>query len=201
MAFSERSIFRESAIKKYLQRQEQGVLLRVISPPAFALLWIVLLLLLGASVLAWAIEVPISAIGQGVIVQQTADGGTTDGTTAAGQNVQEVVAALFFSPDQQGSLHQGQSVTMNVGLTSSSLTGSIARVETGVISPQEARQRFNLQGALTQVVTGPSVLVLVDIGPVSSAHGYVGSVCAAQVRIGSQRVLSLLPGFKQLLTT
>lgn len=186
MAFSERSIFRESAIKKYLQKQEQGVLLRVISPPAFALLWIVLLLLLGVSALAWAIEVPIFANGQGVIVEQTADGGTT----AAGQSGQEVVAALFFSPDQQGSLHQGQSVAINVGPSSSSLTGSVTSIETGVISPDEARQRFNLQGSLVQVVTGPSVLVLVDIGPVSSAHGYVGSVCAAQVRIGSQRVLS-----------
>jgi hypothetical protein len=200
MAFSERSIFRESAIKKYLQRQEQGVLLQVVSPPAFALLWIVLLLLLAAGVLAWAVEVPISATGQGVIVEQTADGAATDGG-ATGQNGQEVVAALFFSPDQQGSLHQGQSVAMNVGLASSSLTGSIARVETDVISPNEARQRFNLQGTLAQVVTGPSVLVLVNIGSVSSAHSYVGSLCAAQVRIGSQRVLSLLPGFKQLLTT
>ncbi len=192
MAFSGRSIFRESAIKKYLQRQEQGVLLRVISPPAFALLWIVLFLLLGASALAWAIEVPIFVSGQGVIVEQTADGGTTNGGAAAGQSGQEVVAALFFSPDQQGSLHQGQPVTINVGLASTSLTGSVASVETNVVSPDEARQRFNLQGSLAQVVTGPSTLVLVDIGPVSSAHGYVGSVCAAQVRVGSQRVLSLL---------
>lgn len=185
MAFPERSIFRESAIKKYLQRQEQSVLLRAVSPPAFTLLWIVLLLFLGAGVLAWSIELPVATSGQGIVVEQA--------------STNEVVATLFFSPDQQGNLHAGQAVTVNIGSTDISLNGVVGSVETGVIGPDEARQRFNLQGVLAQVVTGPSVVVLVNIGPATSAHVYVGSTCAAQVRIGSQRVLSLLPGFGQII--
>lgn len=187
MAFSKRSIFRESAIQKYLKRQEQGVLLRVITPPAFLLLWIVLIFFLGAVGLAWMVEVPVSLTGQGIIIEQNKQGAS------------EVVAALFFPPDQLGDLHRGQSVNMSVGSTASSLTGSITSIETQVISPEEARQRFNLQGALVQVVAGPSIVAFVDIGSASSTRVYVGSVCAAQVRIGSQRVLSLLPGFNQFL--
>jgi hypothetical protein len=50
-----------------------------------------------------------------------------------------------------------------------------------------------------QVVTGPSVVAFVNMGSASSTRTYVGSLCAAQVHIGSQRVLSLLPGFNQIL--
>lgn len=187
MAFSKRSIFRESAIQKYLRRQEQGVLLRVISPPAFLLLWIVVVFLLGAIGLTWLVEIPVSLTGQGIITEQNNQGGS------------KIVAALFFSPDQQGQLHRGQMVNLHVGSTANGFTGSITSIETQTISPGEARQRFNLQGALVQVVTGPSIIAFVDIGSASSTRIYVGSVCAAQVRIGSQRVLSLLPGFNQFL--
>jgi hypothetical protein len=187
MAFSKRSIFRESAIQKYLRRQEQGILLRVISPPAFLLLWIVLVFFLGAIGLTWLVEIPVSLTGQGIIMGQNQQGES------------KIVAALFFSPDQQGQLHRGQPVQLNVGSTASGLTGSIASVETQTISPEEARQRFNLQGALVQVVTGPSIVAFVDIRSASSTRIYAGSMCAAQVRIGSQRALSLLPGFNQFL--
>jgi hypothetical protein len=187
MAFSKRSIFRESAIQKYLKRQEQGVLLRVISPPAFLLLWIVLVFFLGAIGLTWLVEIPVSLTGQGIITEQNDQGGS------------KIVAALFFSPNQLGQLHRGQPVNLQIGSTANGLTGSIASVETQAISPGEARQRFNLQGALVQMVTGPSIIAFVNIGSASSTRLYVGSVCAAQVRIGSQRMLSLLPGFNQFL--
>src|SRR5258708_21513917 len=72
MAAPERSIFRESAIKKYLQKQEQGILLRVASPPIVLFFWVALLFLLGAGGLAWSIQVPISVRGQGLILEQGA---------------------------------------------------------------------------------------------------------------------------------
>jgi hypothetical protein len=184
MAFSKQSIFRESAVQKYLQRQEQGVLLRAISPPMFALFWILLLFLLSAGILAWCVQVPVSIAGQGVVVAQNTAG-------SAG----EVVAALFFAPDRRADLRIGQPVTITIGPGTSRLTSSIERVETNVISPDDARTRFGLQGSLTQVITAPSVIVYAQLGSAASASIYAGSLCAAQVQIGSQRVLSLFPGF------
>lgn len=186
MAPSERSIFRESAIKKYIQRQEQGVLLRVISPPAFVFFWILLLLFLGTGVLVWSVQVPITVAGQGVVFEEG----------RAGQGGQEVVAVLFLPPDRRADLREGQPANVSIGSTEVSLTSSIEHVEANLISPSEARTRFNLQGELAQVITGPSIMVTIPIGPASSAHVYVGSLCSAQVQIGSQNVLSLLPGLK-----
>src|SRR4051794_27565116 len=111
MAFSKRSIFRESAIQKYLKRQEQGVLLRVISPPAFLLLWIVLVFFLGAIGLTWLVEIPVSLTGQGIITEQNDQGGS------------KIVAALFFSPNLLGQLHRGQPVNLQIGSTANNLTG------------------------------------------------------------------------------
>jgi hypothetical protein len=185
----ERSIFRESAIKKYRQGQEQAILLRVASPPLWALLWAVLLLLLGAGGLAWSIEVPISVQGQGIILEQE----------ATGQSGNEVVAVLFFAPAQLVNLHEGQSTTVSIDASAISLVGSVGHVETTLISPDEARSRYHLQGGLAQVITGPSVMVTILIGSAASAQIYTGSLCNAQITIGSQRVFSLLPGFKQIL--
>lgn len=158
------------------------------SPPMWALLWAVLLLLLGAGGLAWLIEVPISVQGRGVVVEQE----------VAGQRGGEVVAVLFFSPDQLANLHQGQSATVSIGTDAITVTGSIQHVEATLTSPDEARSRYKLQGELAQVITGPSVMVTVFIGPVPSAQIYAGSTCNAQIKVGSQRVLSLLPGVTQI---
>jgi hypothetical protein len=187
MASSERSIFRENAIKKYRQRQEQAVLLRVISPPAFMFFWIVLLFFLGAAVLAWSVQMPIIVAGQGVVVEEA----------TAGQRGQEVVAVLFFPPERRADLRVGQPAQVSIGPTEISLTSFIEHVAADLIGPSEARTRFALQGALAQVITGPAVLVIIPLGPASSAHVYVGSFCSAQVHIGSQNVLSLFPILKK----
>ncbi len=188
MPSSERSIFRDSAIKRYHQRQEQGVILRVASPPAFAIFWLVSLFLLGAGGLAWATQVPISVNGQGIVIEQN----------PTGQIGHEVVALLFFPPDQQAKLRAGQSATVSIGPTATNITGTVEQVATAVISPDMARSRFNLQGGLAQIITEPSIIVTIHIGSVTAMQMYAGSLCSAQVNIGSQRVLSLLPVFSQI---
>jgi hypothetical protein len=188
MPSSEPSIFRDRALKKYYQRQEQGVILRAASPPAFILCWIVLLFLLGAGGLAWTTQVPVSINGQGVVVEQSTTGHTGH----------EVVAVLFFSPDQLAVLHVGQSATVSIGPTAINVAGTVEQIERAVISPNEARSRFNLQGELAQVITGPSIIITIHINSVASTQAYAGSLCSAQVNVGSQRVLSLLPVFNQI---
>lgn len=190
MESKRQSIFREKALEKYLRKQEQTILLRLASPPMFAFFWILLLLLLGAGFIAWQTRVPISVTAQGIVMEQG----------ATGQAEGQVMAVLFLSPGQQASIHQGEPAQISISSTSTLVTSTVASVETQVISPSEARTRFNLQGGLAQVITGPSVLVTIPIEPAASAHLYAGSLCSASIQIGSRSLLSLLPGFNKILT-
>jgi hypothetical protein len=294
MASTEQSIFRESAVKRYTEGRERNVLLRLVSPPVFMFLWILLPLFIGAIVLTWSVQVPVLAAGQGVVIEQpmstgstapvanatattqaTSKGKTTqtsnagvtgqvvntgkaaqvvnrgkttnkgktthtgkakqatntgktkqttnnkktaqatntgkieltafngnieqatnDGSTA--QAGTEVVALLFLSPEQQTNLHVGEPVNINIGSGMGSFTGSIERVEAGVLSPSDIRTRFNLQGVLAQAISGPSAVATVRLGPDSSMRTYVGSLCRANVQVGSESVLTMMPGFDQI---
>jgi hypothetical protein len=186
MSASEQPIFRESAIKRYQQRQEQGILLRVSYPPALVFFWIFLPLLLIGGGFAWSIHVPIQMQGQGVIVEQN----------MAGQIGTRVVAVLFFAPHQLTGLHKGQSVVVSIGSMPINVSGSVEQVDTVLISPNEARSRFNLQGGLAQVIPGPSITVTISLGVAASTRMYAGSLCNVQIQTGTQSVLSLLSGFK-----
>lgn len=189
MPTSERSIFRESAIERYQRRQEQGILLRVAYPPALIFFWIFLLLLFGAGGLVLSIQVPILVQSQGAVVEQR----------VIGQARGVVVAVLFFSPDQLTELHTGQPAVVSIGSMPINVSGVVEHVDATVISPDEARSRFNLQGGLAQVIVGPSITVTISIGLAAANRVYIGSLCSAQIQTGSQRVLSSLPGFNQLL--
>lgn len=186
MSASEQPIFRESAIKRYQQRQEQGILLRVSCPPALVFFWIFLPLFLIGGGFAWSIHVPIQIQGQGVVVEQD----------MAGQIGTRVVAELFFAPNQLAGLRRGQSVVVSIGSMPINVSGFVEHVDATIISPDEARSRFNLQGGLAQVITGPSITVTISLGLAASTRIYAGSLCNVQIQAGTQSVLSLLPGFK-----
>jgi hypothetical protein len=184
---SERSIFRESAIKRYQQRQEQGTLLRVTYPPVLIFFWIFLLLLAGAGGFVGSIQVPTLVQSQGVVIEQ------------GGQTETAMIAVLFFLPEQLTDLHSGLPALVSIGPTPINVSGTVEHVDTVIISPNQARSRFNLQGGLAQVITGPSITVTIFIGLATSKHMYAGSLCNAQIQTGSQSALSLLPGFNQLI--
>ena len=69
----DRSIFRERAIEKYMRRQEINVVLRLVSPRVSIFLWALCLLFFAAGVLAWSIQTPVVASGQGLVIQQNAN--------------------------------------------------------------------------------------------------------------------------------
>lgn len=156
-------------------------MLRVSCPSALTFLWIFLFILAGSLAFAWSVQVPIQLQSQGIVLQQGS----------------EVVAVLFLSPVQRAVLHTGQSATVSVEADQFTLPGSVARVGTTLISPAEARQRFGLSGGLTQIVTGPSIVVTLAIGSAASNQIFAGSLCKVQIQVGSQSVLSSLPGLQQ----
>ncbi len=54
---------------------------------------------------------------------------------------------------------------MQIGTAGPQLSGTIATVEPDVLSPEQARQQYALNGNLALVVTEPSTAVTVTLGP------------------------------------
>ena len=88
-------------------------------------------------------------------------------------------------------LHVGASLTLKVALTGESFTGTIASDAPGVLTPEQARQQYDLTGDLALVITQPSVVV--QVVATFPADAIPGSSLSAQVPVGKQSVLSLLP--------
>ena len=65
---SRQSLFRSQAREQYARRRDKTVLPRLVMPPAFLCLWLLLGLLLLATGLAWQAQVPIYASAPGTIV-------------------------------------------------------------------------------------------------------------------------------------
>jgi len=184
------SIFREQALKSYIERREKDVLPQLVTPPVFLFLWMLLGLFITAGLLAWSAQVPVYLEGTGIILEQPLP-------SISGQR--EAVAVIFFPALNTPKVRARLPVQVQVGRTGPQFTGTIGTVEPGVISPDEAHQRFALGNDVLQDVSGPSVAVTVPLGHGFPAQTFAGSVVHAQVQVGTQRLLALLPGLGSLI--
>ncbi len=190
MVPSHHPLFREKALKQYMQKQEKDILLRPVSPPIFACLWILLCLFLMAAFLAWWQEVPTFVEGSGVILAQ----GQANTTTS-----DKAVILIFLPAMYAGQIRSKLPVRVQIGSGGPELSSTVEHVEPGIISPTEARKRYMLDSDAAQILTQPSIALTVMPETALPAHVYAGSLVSAQVQIGSRRVLSLLPSFSQLI--
>lgn len=192
MASPDQSIFRQRALDKYVRRQERQVILRLVSPPLFLFLWALLLLAICAGGIVWSIQQPVLVQGKGVVVEQKAANGKP----------QQIDVLLVLPPDQQANLKVGQPVTINISSANITFQSTLATVEDGVMSPASiSTQVTNNQlplAQLAQTISGPSIVATAAVEPMSLAQTYLGSQCQAQVQIGTQSALSLLPGVSNL---
>ena len=174
-----RSIYRESALNHYLQGRERDVLPRLVSPPAFLLLWILLGLFLLCGLLAWSLPIPVYAAGTGMI------------TRLHSQN--QASAVIFLPASQLPVLHAGELVQLTIGSTHLSEQHPVVSVEPDLLSPATASQRYGLSSEFTMLVQQPSVAVVVNLSATITPSLYEGTIVRAQILVGSQRLLSLLP--------
>ncbi|MFL5662948.1 MAG: hypothetical protein ACJ8BW_16600 [Ktedonobacteraceae bacterium] len=189
MAASKRSIFRNKALKQYAQSREKDILPRFVAPPVFLFLWLLLGLLLISVVVAWLGQIPTFAAGSGVVLKQDAQSG----------QVQSEATAVIFVPAAPGlNLRAGMPVLLQVG-NGQQIRSQIETVAPGVLSPNDAQQKYALNGALSQVITRPSIAVTVKLGSTIPVQTYAGSIVDAQVQVGTRHVLSLLPGLNALI--
>jgi len=185
MAVSKRNIFRSKALEQYAASRQREVLPRLVSPPVFVFSWILLGLLIVGGTLVWLTRVPVYVSGSGVVLDQ----GLMQGKQANGASI-----AVIFLPANRQEVHvqPGQLILLHIGSDGTQLTYQVKDVDPGVISPSAARRRYGLDSANSQVITGPSYVLSVILGPAFPAQQYAGSIVSAQVQAGSQRVLSLL---------
>jgi hypothetical protein len=189
MTASKRTIFRDKALPHYEQSRNKTVLPRYVSPPVFVFLWVLLGLLAIAGVAAWLGQVPTYVAASGIILEPSS-------TTQQGSA--EAVVVIFVPATPSLTLRPGLPVQLQIGSTGPQLATTIATVTPGVISPSEARAQYALGGVAAAVITQPSVAVTARLGPGISAQVYAGSIVSAQVQVGTQSVLSLLPGLGSL---
>lgn len=171
-----RSIFREQALQRYRRGRDKDVLPRFAAPPVFLGLWIVLSLCLVAGWLAWNIRVPVYVAGSGVVAFSG-----------------EVQAVVFISANQQQSVHPGEPVQVQIGATGPRLLRTITAVAPTLLSPEEARQDYHLDGTLAFLITAPSIVIVVALGPGIPVSAYAGSIVSAQVQVGDMSLLSFVP--------
>lgn len=170
-------IFREKAIQHFRQSRERDVLPRLVAPRIFLFLWILLGLLLALMTLTWQGRVPINVEGSGVVLDQKA--------TIGGDNGGD--AAVFLQADASNRVHVGQFVQTQIASRAFS-NALVVRVEPGTISPNEIKQRYS------QTVVEPVVIVVIAFRPALLTQKYAGTEIHAQIQVGTQRLLSLLPG-------
>jgi hypothetical protein len=184
MINSRRRIFRESAMKHYVQQREQDLLPSTVSVPFFAIAWILLVLFLLVGLLAWSAELPTVVTTAGIVTQTT--GQQSSSLSANAQ------ALVFFPASNAPLLHAGQPIQIQIGTTGPHLNSTITQVEPGIISPTDARSRYGLDTGAAQVLTEPSVVVIVNLDPTISVRTYAGTTIHAQVQVGSHSLLSQL---------
>ena len=179
MAKPERTIFRVKALEHYLQGREKTILPRFVKPPVILCLWALLILLIVTGWLVWWGEIPAYASGTGVVVSSSAQ---------QQQTFQGASVVVFLPPAQLPLLHQGQPVQIYVDAGKQPVRGTVAVVEPGIVSPLEARTRFQLDDGSRPIITHPSAIILVQAQALQ-AETYAGSIVPVQVQIGQQRLI------------
>jgi hypothetical protein len=177
---SRQPLFRAQAFQRCAQGRAKTVLPRLVAPPVLLCLWLLLGLLLLTTALAWHIQVPLYTRALGALLPPPAGSHQATG---------EVQAILFVPATSTLDLRVGAAFTGQIVLTGESFVGTIARVQPGVISPEQARQQYALTGNLALVITSPSLVVQVRIAPTFPAAG-AGLSITAQVPVGAQSLLS-----------
>jgi hypothetical protein len=180
---SRHPLFRAQALQHYTRGREKTVLPRFVAPPVFLCLWLLLGLLLLMTALAWHIQVPVYIRAEGALLASP---------PGNQQAIGDAQAILFVPATPTPDLHMGASFKVQIVLTGESFVGTIAHVQPGVVTPNQARRQYALNGDLALVITGPSIVVQVRIAPTFPSAAREGLSVSAQIPVGEQSVLALL---------
>lgn len=190
---TKRSIFRDEAVRRYIESREKSVLPRIVSPQTFLYLWSLLGLLTASSIITWFTKIPVYASGPAVV---------TRWHKAEGMG-EELVVVAFLPPQYIAKLGINQKVFLKfdgIGDRGAFPQGNrfsrtILVVETQIRSPDSVQKQFALSPSVAQAITQPVAVVIARLQFPTQlpAAVYLGSLGHAEVEIDSQRAISLLP--------
>jgi len=189
MSVPNNPIFRDNAVKHYMQSRDKDTLPRFISLPIALFLWILLGLLLVLALLTWYEQIPSYVSGHGMVLR-------SDHMPPSASHAR-AVAVAFFAVDQANDLHVGQSVLVSVASSPQSLAGTLLTVDP-MVSPAVALQRYGLGSDGASLITQPSAAAIIKLDNTSPAL-YASNSLTVNVQVGSCRIISLLPGIGRLL--
>jgi hypothetical protein len=183
MPTEEHPFFRSRALQHYLEGREESVAPRLISPPVFACLWILLFLLVVGIVGASFFKIPVYAPGVAIV---------TRGACAAEADCKLMIVALL-PPESLSRLRVGQTIYLEQAGNPDRLRATLTGVESAVESPETIRSQFGIDDK--SLALGLDHPAAVAIAKWDGADAYAGSVLPVQVEFGSRRILSLLGAF------
>jgi hypothetical protein len=187
---SRHHLFRAQALQEYVRSREKDILPRLVRPPVLLCGWLLLGLLLAATLLAWQAQVAVSVEVAGVIVQET---------QPAPPGTNQTAALLFVPAASSAHITVGQPIAVQLTGQTEPLRATLGSVVPGVLTPEAARQQYGLAGDLAWVITQPSVVVTITLNSDLPTPALVGRSIHAQIQVGSQSLLSLLPDLLQAL--
>jgi len=178
----ERTIFRPTAVEAHRRGKENDVIPRLVSRPVMVCRWLLLTVLLAAAALSWTVRVPAYVSASGVL--------TGPGDSAP--SGPPTTALLVVPREDAPRVGIGRPVRIQAGFSATVAQGDVVRVEPGVITPQEASQRYPALGP--DLVTQASVVVVVRLASPPPSGSTAGSRVTAQVQDGTQRLIAFLSG-------
>jgi hypothetical protein len=142
-----RQIFREQALQHYIQKNEESVLPKTISPFVFTCCWIMLALTILGGFLIWLIPVPnyLDTVG----IAQEPPAGTTQTSSIL----------AFFPLSARVYIRPGQIVQVGGNPSEVTLTCHITHVDTQRLNAKELGQRYALDPAMLQFPPSTEVFV------------------------------------------
>jgi hypothetical protein len=191
----ERTIFRQPAVEAYRRGTEKDVIPRLVSRPITVCRWLLLVLLVAATALAWWVTVPAYVGASGVIVGPGA-------TEALGA---QTAALLLMPPDRARHVRVGRPVRLEeaspgteaqagVDAQGVDAQGVVAAIEPGTVTSATARQRH--PALAPGLVMQPSVIVVVRLTAPPRSGSAPGVRVTAQVQTAERRLITLLPGLR-----
>jgi hypothetical protein len=192
MEDSKSSIFRAGAVERYLQKREEAVLPRFVSPPTWICLWLLLGLLMAGGMAAWSAKTPVFTSGSALISAWPERLDSVYGQVGPG----EMVVIAFLPPEYLSRLRIGQALFLQPDRAGARLGSKVIVVAPEVVSPEAARKMFAVNAGEARPLTQPSAVVIARFEPPPSglpAATYAGSVYNVEVEVGSRRVISFLP--------
>jgi hypothetical protein len=153
--------------------------------------WILISLLITGLVITWMIEIPVYTSALGLVID--------------GSRFPEVgdpmALAVFVSSEGHPELHEGQDVLVQFVQDGERISRTVATVMPEVLSPAMARQRLNLPEASAALIDRSAHIAIVRVQPIPDdllPLADAGRVFRVDLRAGSLRLITLLPGIGSL---